>query len=96
MISERGLYNLADNLINYSAGPVIISISGESEKIYINLTDEKWSYMIPSLKQIVVGAWGVPLENIIQIDEITFEIDLNYKVLLCYIEYIVIFYPQPV
>ena len=56
MYSERDSGCDSDNLINYNAGPVSISISGWSEEIIIS-TNDMWDFLLPQFLEIAEEAW---------------------------------------
>lgn len=91
MISERDLGYDSDNLLNYYAGPIKISINGYKEKITLSTT-QNWKHLLKECFEISKSAWEIDENNTeIEIKELEITIKYNINIISLYIEYSIIF-----
>lgn len=90
MISERDLGYESDNLINYYAGPVKISICGFDNTICLK-TNSNWEYLLLECLETAKEAWKINDLNKITIKKNEILIKYNFENLKLYIEYSIIF-----
>jgi len=89
--TERNTYHTTDNLINYSAGPVDISISGWSREVVLKLSSTQWAYMLNDLERTAMAAWDFKECDIVYKDALTLKLSLNYNSICLYIEHNILF-----
>lgn len=82
---DRELGTNSTNLINYTAGPVFISISTKTEEITLQLSSTQWIPLVSDLKETVIEAWEINEADIITINPITLKIKLTEQILLLYL-----------
>lgn len=75
----------SDNLISYNAGPINIILDAIDRKIIIKTTFE-WLVLIPDFLKTIKEAWELSDEEIIKVNDTTFEIKYNFKTLNLYLE----------
>jgi len=89
MISERLGDFECDNLINYWAGPVYISINIWEEEIKLSAND-KWSFLLKECLETAKQAWNVKNDQI-RIKKNNIYIKFNFDNLKMYINYGILF-----
>lgn len=89
VISERDLGYDSDNLINYNAGPVYISVKTYEGVISLKTTYEFSALLYPAL-YTACAAWEVPEENIVNVSEVEAHIKYDKKILENFIDYSII------
>lgn len=88
--TERTLGFETDNLINYNAGPIQITISCWSEEITIK-TDQQWEYLLKEFMETATLAWELEPTDI-KNNNNPITIKLNYKILKLYVEHSIVFW----
>jgi len=81
----------SDNLVNYTAGPANIFISPWTKELVVSMYDPNWDFLLDNLRETVVEAWELT-DNDYVLEDSAINIKLNYKIILLYLEYKIIYY----
>lgn len=87
MISERNLGFESDNLLNYSAGPIKISVN--SEHIILS-TSPNWDFLLRECFELAKEAWLFE-DSDVSHSELEIKIKYDLSVIKLYVEYSIIF-----
>jgi hypothetical protein len=90
MISERMGFFDCDNLLNYNAGPLKVTISGWEETILVKSPSPQWDHLLPSFLECAKLAWRLN-DNDITFSTNEIKINLTYESLKLYIEHTIVF-----
>lgn len=93
---ERNTGHEFENDLRCDVGPINIDLCGYTKKILLTMNSGEFTFLWEHFFSTVTPVWKLNKEEIVKVDDLTYEIPLTFDIALMYLEYNIVFWPTEV